>query len=230
MAGLRDREPGFRGKKTPSPAIQGPVHALRPLTPAEAADSELIAATLEGSHGAFEQLVGRYQDRVYRMLARFTKDPGDAEDLTQDVFVKVFQKLHTFQQDATFFTWLYRIAVNAANDALARKKRRALTLVGDTGDLDRGEREAGHAGAAEPVLHEEMRRVVREVLGTLPDKYRTILVLREFDDLSYTDMAEVLECSLGTVESRLFRARQRFKEALERLHPDLVPQLRGART
>ena len=210
------------------PGLQAGVLALRTVNPAAHADSELISATLSGSHTAFEQLIGRYQDRVFRMLLRLTRDHAEAEDLAQDVFVKVFQKLHTFQQDSSFYTWLYRIAVNAANDVLSRKQRRTLTLVSDPTELDRGDREPGHAGAAEPILHEEMRRVVREVLATLPEKYRTILVLREFEDLSYTDMAVVLECSLGTVESRLFRARQRFKEALERLHPDLVPKMRGA--
>lgn len=199
--------------------------ALKSPTPAE--DSELIAATLDGSHAAFEQLVVRYQERVFRVLSRFTRDFAETEDLAQEVLVKVFRKLHTFQQDASFFTWLYRIAVNTATDALARKKRRNLTLVEDASELDTGHRESGHAGAAEPLLHEELRRVTREVLGTLPDKYRTILKLREFEDLSYTQMSEVLGCTLGTIESRLFRARQRFKEALERLYPDLVPQIRG---
>jgi RNA polymerase sigma-70 factor (ECF subfamily) len=79
------------------------------------------------------------------------------------------------------------------------------------------------------VLDEEMRRVTRQVLDELPEKYRTILILREYEDLSYIAMSEVLGCSIGTVESRLFRARQRFKEALERMHPELVPQLRGGR-
>ena len=195
--------------------------ALKTQEPA--ADAELIAATLQGSHHAFEQLVLRYQERLFRLLARFTRDHGEAEDLAQDVFVKVFRKLHTFQQDSSFFTWLYRIAVNTATDALAKKSRRMLKLVEDTSELDSGQREPGHAGALAPMLHDELRAITREVLDTLPDKYRTILILREFEDLAYTEMAQVLGCSLGTVESRLFRARQRFKDELERRHPELVP-------
>jgi RNA polymerase sigma-70 factor (ECF subfamily) len=142
------------------------------------------------------------------------------------VFVKVFRKLHTFQHDSSFFTWLYRITINTATDHLSRRRRRKLFLVEDESALDQpppGE----DAGSAAPLLEEEMRRVTREVLAGLPEKYRTILVLREYEDLSYTTIAEVLGCSIGTVESRLFRARKRFKERLERMHPDLVPRAAG---
>ena len=193
----------------------------------EAADADLIAAALEGSELAFGHLLERYQDRVFRLLARFTRDRAETEDLAQEVFVKVFRKLHTFQQDAAFYTWLYRITVNTATDHMSRRKRRRLHLVEDDAALDRGEREFGHGGAAQPLMDQEVREVTRALLDKLPEKYRTILILREFQDLSYTDMAKVLGCSIGTVESRLFRARKRFKEALERSHPDLVPQYRG---
>lgn len=188
-------------------------------------DSKLIAGVLDGSDEAFRILVERYQDRVFRLLGRYTRDRMEAEDLAQEVFVKVFRKLHTFQQDSSFYTWLYRIAANTATDHLARRKRRRLHLVEDVTvlDNDRGP----DAGAAQPLLEEELRSVTREVVAGLPEKYRTILILREYEDLSYTAIAEVLGCSIGTVESRLFRARKRFKEALERKHPDLVPQLKG---
>jgi RNA polymerase sigma-70 factor (ECF subfamily) len=203
------------------------VRALLPMP--ERSDAELIDAVHAGNQGAFAELIARHEERLFRLLGRFSRDRGEIEDLAQEVFVKVYRKLHTFQQDATFFTWLYRIAVNTANDHLTRRQRRRLHLVEDEEVLDRGA--ASHVedeGSAAPLLDEEMRRVTREVLETLPEKYRTILLLREFEDLSYTDMAEVLECSIGTVESRLFRARQRFKEALTRLHPDLVPGRTGS--
>jgi RNA polymerase sigma-70 factor (ECF subfamily) len=192
-------------------------------------DEELITAILDGSERAFQQLIERYQDRLFGLLRRLVRDRFAVEDLSQEVFIKVFRKLHTFNQDSAFYTWLYRIAVNAATDHLERQGRRQLRLVEDVGVLDDGEREPGHAGAAEPVLDDELRRVTREILATLPDKYRTILILREYEDLSYTDMAAVLQCSIGTVESRLFRARKRFKDALSRLHPDLCPANRGGR-
>ena len=201
--------------------------ALKKVEPREVGDEDLIAAVLEGSEEAFRQLVERYEERVTRLLMRFVRDRFAVEDLLQEVFVKVFRKLHTFNQDSALYTWIYRISVNAATDYLDRQGRRRLRLVEDVTLVEQDDREPGHAGAAEPLIQEEMRQVTREVLATLPEKYRTILVLREFQDLSYTEMAEVLACSIGTVESRLFRARKRFKEALERSYPDLVPQPRG---
>ncbi|MEM7199272.1 MAG: sigma-70 family RNA polymerase sigma factor [Planctomycetota bacterium] len=188
-------------------------------------DGVLIRSVLAGDEGAFGELLRRYEDRVHRLLSRFTRDRMESEDLAQEVFVKVFRKLHTFQSDSSFFTWLYRIAINTATDYSAHRKRRRLHLVEDAAALDPGDRDED--GAAGPLLESELRQVTREVLSRLPEKYRTILILREYEDLSYTEMAEVLGCSIGTVESRLFRARRRFKEALERSHPDLVPQMRG---
>ena len=193
----------------------------------QADESALIAAAVGGDHGAFRALVEAYADRLHRLIGRFTRDPGEIEDLAQEVFVKVYRKLGTFQRESAFYTWLYRIAVNTATDFLSRSRRRRLRLVDTDAEL-----EAARAGTrgdvtVDPLLDEELRRVTREVLETLPEKYRNILILREYEDLSYTDMAAVLQCSMGTVESRLFRARQRFKEALSRLHPELVPHVRG---
>ena len=212
------------GKKPATPTLQGGVYALKQLP--EQPDAELIDAILDGDSPAFETLIGRYQERVFRLLSRFSRDRGEVEDLAQEVFLKVYRKLDTFQRGSGFYTWLYRIAVNSANDYLARMKRRRLYLVEDCGDLELGARRGG-TNPSQPLLDEEVREVTREILQTLPEKYRTILVLREYEDMSYTTMAEVLQCSIGTVESRLFRARQRFKDALARTYPDLVPQLRG---
>lgn len=187
----------------------------------EIPDSELIAASLEGSEAAFTRLVERYQDRLFRLLGRYCRDQIECEDLLQEVFLKVFRKLHTFQGDSQFFTWLYRIAVNAATDHLSRASHRRLRLVEDDSSLDVGT--GAEASPEAPLLTAELAAVTRAIVDSLPEKFRTILVLREFEDLSYTEIAQVLQIQLGTVESRLFRARQRFKEALERLHPELLP-------
>ena len=187
----------------------------------ETSDRDLIAAALGGSEVAFGSLVDRYKDRVFRLLGRYCRDAVECEDLAQEVFLKVFRKLHTFKHDSQFFTWLYRITVNAATDHLSRASSRRLRLVEDTGVFERGDEDRESPTA--PLESEELARVTREIVAQMPEKFRTILVLREFEGLSYTDIAELLEIQLGTVESRLFRARKRFKEALVRQHPDLLP-------
>lgn len=190
--------------------------------PLETSDQDLIAAALEGSEAAFGSLIDRYKDRVFRLLGRYCRDPVECEDLAQEVFLKVFRKLHTFQQESAFFTWLYRITVNAATDHLSRSSYRRLRLVEDDSVFDAGARDESTAPAA-PLMRAELAAVTRAIVDALPEKYRTILILREFEDLSYNEIAAVLQIQLGTVESRLFRARQRFKEQLERTHPELVP-------
>jgi len=194
----------------------------------ETSDQELIAAILDGSEAAFATLLERYKDKVFRLLGRYCRDPIECEDLAQDVFLKVFRKLDTFNHESAFFTWLYRITVNAATDFLSRASRRRLRLVEDEAVLDDGARNHGARdrdaqSPAAPLMREELATVTRQIVDKLPEKYRTILILREFEDLSYNEIAEVLQCNLGTVESRLFRARQRFKDQLERCHPELVP-------
>ena len=187
----------------------------------ETSDPDLIAAVLDGSEAAFGELVDRYKDRVFRLLSRYCRDSVECEDLAQDVFLKVFRKLHTFKHDSQFFTWLYRITVNAATDHLSRAGTRKLRLVEDTAVFERGDQEDSSPTAS--LEAEELAQITRAIVDQLPEKFRTILVLREFEGLSYTEIAEVLEIQLGTVESRLFRARQRFKDALTRQHPELLP-------
>ena len=187
----------------------------------ETSDPDLIAAVLDGSEAAFGELVDRYKDRVFRLLSRYCRDSVECEDLAQDVFLKVFRKLHTFKHDSQFFTWLYRITVNAATDHLSRAGTRKLRLVEDAAVFERGDQEDASPTAS--LEAQELAQITRAIVDQLPEKFRTILVLREFEGLSYTEIAEVLEIQLGTVESRLFRARQRFKDALTRQHPELLP-------
>ena len=192
----------------------------------ETSDPDLIAAVLDGSEAAFGELVDRYKDRVFRLLSRYCRDSVECEDLAQDVFLKVFRKLHTFKHDSQFFTWLYRITVNAATDHLSRAGTRKLRLVEDTAVFERGDQEDASPTAA--LEAQELAQITRAIVDQLPEKFRTILVLREFEGLSYTEIAEVLEIQLGTVESRLFRARKRVKDAITRQHPELLPAF-GAR-
>ena len=187
-------------------------------------DRELILGTLSGSQEAFQRLVERHQRRVFRLLQRFTRD--DTEDLAQEVFLKAYRRLHTFHFDSAFYTWLYRIAVNTATDYLERRRRSPVQAVESPEMYEKGA--GGTASAPDvPTLHRELREVARDVLDRLPSKYRLILVLREYEELSYEEIASTLRCALGTVESRLFRARERFRELLERHYPDYCPARQG---
>lgn len=222
-----DRSVGIAPEETPTKSILCAVYAIQRTV--EVTDAELIHAVIDGSDSAFASLIGRYQDRVFRLLSRYTRDVAECEDLAQEVFLKVFRKLHTFHQDSAFFTWLYRIAVNTATDHLSRRARRRLALVEDETKLDTGTPRSPSSPVDQAMIDAELVQVTRTILDKLPEKYRTILVLREYEDLSYTDIANLLELNLGTVESRLFRARQRFKLLLLRLYPEHAPSREGQR-
>ena len=184
-----------------------------------AAEFDLIRQARNGAQGAFRDLVLRHQDRIFRLAHRFTKDAQEAEDIAQETFLKAFRRLDTFRFSSSFYTWLYRIGLNTANDYLEKRARSPLSFTEDPEAHARpsaGGREESPERAA---LRLELREVTRRVLETLPEKHRSILVLREYEGLGYDEIAAVLDCPLGTVESRLFRARGRFRRALEAMYP-----------
>lgn len=198
------------------------------MRPATADDVSLVRETLAGNQLSFQLLVERYQDRVFGLVRHYTKNPVEMEDIVQDTFLKVFKKLASFQHASSFSTWLHRIAVNTALDFLKRSGRSPVQAVEDLELLEPGRVQragasgaSGRLGAPDARLErEEIAEITQRVLDELPELFRTVLVLREFEGLAYQEIADVLGISIGTVESRLFRARARFKDALLRLHPD----------
>ncbi len=183
-------------------------------------EKDLVREALAGSHEACKELVELYQDRLFRLMGRFTRDPQEREDLVQEVFLKVFRHLGKFKFDSALYTWIYRVAVNAASDYLAARKRRPMVLLEDMQVVERGPSSRKEpSGPAKALLASEVREVTRRVLARLPEKFRKVLILREYEDLSYQEMAQVLGISIGTVESRLFRARKKFLAEAERLYP-----------
>jgi len=197
------------------------------MQPAAREDLSLIEETMAGNPLAFQLLVERYQDRVFALVRHYTRSAVEVEDIAQDTFLKVYRKLGSFQRQSSFSTWLYRIAVNTALDYLKRAGRSPVSVVEDpelSASPVRAQAGSGVAIAAPDAAmkREEIARITREVLDELPEIFRTVLVLREFEDMAYQDMADVLGISIGTVESRLFRARARFKEAMIRLHPEFA--------
>ncbi len=176
-------------------------------------DAALVRAAAAGARDAFAELVKTYQARIHRVVLNLVRDEHLAEDLTQDVFIKVFQKLQTFNFQSSFFTWLYRIAVNTAMDGLKRaRRRRALSLDEQVG-LYQGLRSGGD-GPDSGMDRDELKAAVHRALDSLTPKYRTVMILREFENLTYEEIARVMSCSVGTVESRLFRARAKFREKM----------------
>ncbi|HEV3119751.1 MAG TPA: sigma-70 family RNA polymerase sigma factor [Gemmataceae bacterium] len=181
-------------------------------------DHRLIAECLQGRTAAFGELVRRYQDRLYNTIVRLVGNAEDAQDVVQDAFVNAYQSLGNFKGDSQFFTWLYRIAVNTAI-SLKRKQRVVYSLRG------------GHAedGGSEPVDNSdfsrpehalektEQERRIQEALNRLSPEHRTVLVLKDIDGQKYEAMAETLGVPIGTIRSRLHRARIELREILERM-------------
>jgi RNA polymerase sigma-70 factor (ECF subfamily) len=184
-------------------------------------DASLIAATLAGDNAAFGRLVGLYQDRLYNSLVRVLGSADDAADIVQDAFVQAYTKLNTFRGTSAFYTWLYRIAFNLAMSHARREHKTASldgikSLVGDE-PMD------GQPSAEQGVLEQERAEMVHAALNQLSMDYRQILVLREIDGCRYDEIAEILDLPVGTVRSRLFRARLHMRDLLApRLHVEKI--------
>jgi RNA polymerase sigma-70 factor (ECF subfamily) len=176
-------------------------------------DFELIRRSLDGSREAFSELVGRYQDRILNVVLHVLGDPHDAEDVAQECFSKAYRRLSSFDFRSSFYTWLYRIAVNSASDFRKKMRRRqALPL----SELELPLPQQGSQGEApeRAAIRKELGARIRDLLAGLPEKFRTVLILRELEERSYEEIAAILGLSIGTVESRLFRARARLREKL----------------
>lgn len=178
-------------------------------------ESPLLARLRAGDQEAYRELVDAYRDRIITVVARVAGPGADAEDLAQDAFLKAFAALDRFDGRSALFTWIYRIAVNTARDWVDYRRRRpSVPLEGAFGGLaepvDPGRQPAQAAEA------HELRVAVRAALELLPEPFRTTLILREMEGHSYEEVAEILGVSIGTVESRLFRARGKLRVLLER--------------
>jgi len=176
-------------------------------------DAQLIQETLAGHSAAFGRLVRKYQDRLYNTVVYVAGNAEDAKDVVQDAFVQAFVKLDTFQGQSAFYTWLYRIAFNVAA-SLRRQRRPAQSVEHDretTGDepIDDGQ------GPHEALEQDERCRQVRQAIDQLPDEHREVVVLREIDGCTYETIAEILDMPIGTVRSRLHRARLQLRDILK---------------
>ncbi|HEY2827051.1 MAG TPA: sigma-70 family RNA polymerase sigma factor [Pirellulales bacterium] len=176
-------------------------------------DLALINETLLGNSSAFGRLVTRYQDRLYNTLVHVTGSAEEGRDVCQDAFVQAFVKLSSFQRTSAFYTWLYRIALNMA--ASRRRRKRPTVSVDEHRELTGYEPPSRDGQPSEPLERQERAARVQEALSALDEDFRTVLVLREIDGHSYETIAQMLDLPLGTVRSRLHRARMELKEQLK---------------
>ena len=184
-------------------------------------DQQLVERAQRGDKHAFELLVSKYQRKLARLLSRFIRDATEVEDVTQEAFIKAYRALPTFRGDSAFYTWLYRIGINTAKNYLVAMGRRAPT----TTDIDSEEAEGFEDGdqlrdlntPENQMMSRQVAETVNQTLEELPEELRTAITLREIEGLSYEDIASIMNCPIGTVRSRIFRAREAIAEHLRPL-------------
>ncbi|MFM4994669.1 RNA polymerase sigma factor RpoE [Aeromonas sanarellii] len=183
-------------------------------------DEQLVERVQRGDKNAFNLLVRKYQHKVVNLVARYVNNPGDVPDVTQEAFIKAYRALPTFRGESAFYTWLYRIAVNTAKNYLTSQGRRP-----PSSDVEADEAEYYGGGEAlqevatpeNLALTDEIKRTVFTAIEALPEDLRTAITLREMEGLSYEEIAEIMDCPVGTVRSRIFRAREAIDKRLQPL-------------
>jgi RNA polymerase sigma-70 factor (ECF subfamily) len=190
-----------------APGLQGGERGLS----GEATDQQLVARVQKGDKRAFDLLVLKYQHKIFSLIGRYIHDADEVQDVAQEAFVKAYRALGRFRGDSAFYTWLYRIAINTAKNHLVSRSRRPPGTDIDSQDaeyLDGAEALRNVETPENALFGEELKAVVEQAIADLPDDLRTAVTLREFDGLSYEDIADVMDCPVGTVRSRIFRARE----------------------
>jgi RNA polymerase sigma-70 factor (ECF subfamily) len=180
-------------------------------TGADTGDLALVRRVQKGDKAAFDALVLKYQHKVLKLVQRYVRDQSEAEDVVQDAFIKAYRALPAFRGDSAFYTWLYRIAINTAKNALVSAGRRPATFDFEAQDATGADLQARMKDTDTPerlLLTEEIRSTVNRAIEGLPEDLRTAIVLREIDGLSYEEIASSMNCPVGTVRSRIFRARE----------------------
>jgi len=186
-------------------------------------DQELVCRAQAGDRRAFDLLVLKYQQKVVNLIGRYVRDPVEVLDVAQDAFLKAYRALDGFRGESAFYTWLYRIAVNTVKNHLVAQGRRppGADLEADVAEqMDLGARLRENATPERHLLTDEIARTVQQALDALPDDLRTAIVLRELEGMSYEEIANAMDCPIGTVRSRIFRAREAIDK---RLRPLLEP-------
>jgi RNA polymerase sigma-70 factor (ECF subfamily) len=184
-------------------------------------DQQLVVRAQKGDKRAFGLLVEKYQRKLARLLSRYVRDPAEVEDVTQEAFVKAYRALPAFRGDSAFYTWLYRIGINTAKNYLMAMGRRAPTTTEveaeEAEGHEDGEQLRDISSPESMLLSKEIAATVNDTIQALPEELRTAIQLREIEGMSYEDIARVMDCPIGTVRSRIFRAREAIAERLRPL-------------
>jgi len=178
---------------------------------AEDTDKELVKRVQKGDLAAFDMLFAKYQVKVLNLVARYVRDQEEVKDVTQDAFIKAYRALPKFRGDSAFYTWLYRIAVNTAKNYLVARSRRPPSSDVDLADAEyySGSDQLKDVSSPENQLfRDELEAVINQAIVELPEDLRTAVTLREYEGLSYEDIAAVMDCPVGTIRSRIFRGRE----------------------
>jgi RNA polymerase sigma-70 factor (ECF subfamily) len=181
----------------------------------EPTDHQLVLRVQKGDKRAFDLLVLKYQYKLQAIVGRFIRDVDEVSDVTQEAFIKAYKALPRFRGDSQFYTWLYRIAINTAKNHLVSKSRRPINTdidIEDAENFANNEKFIDDATPENSMMTDELAAIIKRALGALPEDLRTALTLREFDGMSYEDIAAVMDCPVGTVRSRIFRAREFLDE------------------
>ncbi|MCZ0944432.1 MAG: RNA polymerase sigma factor RpoE [Gammaproteobacteria bacterium] len=178
---------------------------------ADETDKELVSRVKQGDRTAFDLLFGRYQHKICSLVARHVRNPEEVEDVAQEAFIKAFRALPKFRGESAFYTWLYRIAINTAHNHQMAKSRRPPGTDIDVEDaqfMDGADRLIENESPEAAASRDELADAIDQAIAALPDDLRSALALREFEGLSYERIAAIMECPVGTVRSRIFRARE----------------------
>jgi len=184
-------------------------------------DQQLVERAQRGDKQAFELLVIKYQRKLWRLLSRFIRDPAEVEDVAQETFIKAYRALPSFRGDSAFYTWLYRIGINTAKNYLVAMGRRAPTTTGfdseEAESFDDGDQLRDINTPESVLMSKQIAATVNETMEDLPEELRTAITLREIEGLSYEEIAGIMNCPIGTVRSRIFRAREAIAARLRPL-------------
>ena len=183
-------------------------------------DQDLVRRVQQGDKSAFDLLVIKYQHKIVHLVNRYVKDPTEAQDVAQDTFIKAYKALGEFRGESAFYTWLYRIAINTAKNYLLSRTRRHSDYEVDMQDAEQVENAPQLKDIETPenqLMNDQIIEVIKSAIDKLPEEMRIAIMLREFEGMSYEEIAEAMDCPIGTVRSRIFRAREAIDEQLNPL-------------